>query len=148
MYWLYRVRSLVHGGMLPSMVSGNHLGVLGCCHSTPPAGITSSLPLPPCLLPPCLHPPLRRRHELYTAIRGTFGGTDNLHPFPEIDVDQRFPTEWAASFPAGLCTGNNSALLSFRAPRHDFWGGGGDLELLTADTSLLDGDVTIVEVGQ
>lgn len=89
---------------------------------------------------------LTRRHELYTAIRGTFGGTDNLHPFPEIDVDERFPTEWAASSPAGLCTGNNSALLSFRAPRHDFWGGSGDLELLTVDTSLLDGDVTVVEV--
>lgn len=87
-----------------------------------------------------------QRYELYTAIRGPFGTTTNLHPFPEIDIDERFPTQWALSSPAGLCTGNNSALLSFRAPRHDYWGGAGDLELLTVDASLLDGDVTMNEV--
>lgn len=86
------------------------------------------------------------RFELYTAIKGPFGTTKNLHPFPEIDVNERFSTEWSASAPAGLCTGNNSALLAFRTPRHDFWGGSGDLELLTVDDSLLDGQVTVEEV--
>lgn len=86
------------------------------------------------------------RYELYTAIKGPFGTTKNLHPFPEIDVTERFPEMWAASDPAGLCTGDNSALLAFRAPRHDFWGGSGDLELLTIDGSLLDGDIAVEEV--
>lgn len=84
------------------------------------------------------------RYELYTAIKGPFGTTKNLHPFPEIDVTERFPDDWAAS--AGLCTGGNSALLKFRAPRHDFWGGSGDLELLTADGSLLSGSIAVEEV--
>eukprot|EP00752_Nemacystus_decipiens_P003960 g3626.t1 len=83
-------------------------------------------------------------YELYTAIKGPFGTTKNLHPFPEIDVSERFPDDWASS--AGLCTGDNSALLEFRAPRHDFWGGSGDLELLTVDGSLLDGVITVEEV--
>lgn len=86
------------------------------------------------------------RFDVYTAVRGPFGTTRNLHPFPEIDIRERFPAEWEASSPAGLCTGNNSALLSFRVPQHDFWGGSGDLELLSADTSSLSGDVDIFEV--
>lgn len=86
------------------------------------------------------------RYELYTAIKGPFGTTKNLHPFPEIDVTERFPDDWEASAPAGLCTGDNSALLEFRAPRHDFWGGSGDLELLTVDGSLLDGVIAVEEV--
>ncbi|CAM9763265.1 unnamed protein product [Pylaiella littoralis] len=85
-------------------------------------------------------------YELYVAVKGPFGTTKNLHPLPEIDVSQRFPTQWEASSPAGLCTGNNSALLAFRVPRHDYWGGSGDLELLTIDASSLDGDVTVEEV--
>ncbi|CAM9102436.1 unnamed protein product [Scytosiphon promiscuus] len=85
-------------------------------------------------------------YELYIAIKGPFGTTKNLHPFPEIDVTERFPADWAASYPAGLCTGNNSALLALRTPRHDYWGGSGDLEMLTVDESLLEGDVTIEEV--
>lgn len=84
------------------------------------------------------------RYDLYTAIKGPFGTTTNLHPFPEIDVTERFPDDWAAS--AGLCTGDNSALLEFRAPRHDFWGGSGDLELLAVDGSLLNGVITVEEV--
>lgn len=63
-------------------------------------------------------------------------------------MTERFPSQWEASSPAGLCTGNNSAFLSFRTPKHDFWGGAGDLELLTVDASLLDGVVTVEEVGQ
>lgn len=93
-----------------------------------------------------LYPPKIHSEELYTAIKGPFGTTKNLHPFPEIDVTERFPDDWAASSPAGLCTGDNSALLAFRAPQHDFWGGSGDLELLTVDGSLLDGSITIEEV--
>lgn len=69
-----------------------------------------------------------------------------MHPFPEIDVTERFSAQWDAASPDGLCTGNNSALLSFRTPRHDYWGGGGDLELLSVDASLLDGDMTVEEV--
>ncbi len=90
------------------------------------------------------YPPKMYREELYTAIKGPFGTTKNLHPFPEIDVTERFPDDWAAS--AGLCTGDNSALLAFRAPQHDFWGGSGDLELLTVDGSSLGGSITIEEV--
>ncbi|CAM9244645.1 unnamed protein product, partial [Sphacelaria rigidula] len=84
--------------------------------------------------------------ELYTAIRGPFGGTSNLHPFPEIDITERYTGEWDVTAPDGLCTGNNSAFISFRTPRHDFWGGNGDLELLTVDASLLNGHVTVEEV--
>lgn len=79
-------------------------------------------------------------------MRGPFGTTTNLHPFPEIDITERFSSQWDASSPDGLCTGNNSAFLSFRTPRHDFWGGNGDLELLSVDASLLDGDVVVEEV--
>lgn len=79
-------------------------------------------------------------------MRGPFGSTDHLHSFPEIDVIERFPQTWKASYPDGLCTGNNSALLLFRVPNHDYWGGSGDLDLLTVDASLLEGEVTIVEV--
>ena len=88
--------------------------------------------------------PRESREELYTAIKGPFGTTKNLHSFPEIDVTERFPEDWAAS--AGLCTGGNSALLAFRVPQHDFWGGSGDLELLTVDGSSLDGVVAVEEV--
>lgn len=79
-------------------------------------------------------------------MRGPFGSTDHLHSFPEIDVTEWFPQTWKASYPDGLCTGHNSALLSFRVPNHDYWGGSGDLDLLTVNASLLQGEVTIVEV--
>lgn len=85
-------------------------------------------------------------YDLYTAIRGPFGTTDNIHTFPEVDVIARFPENWQSSSSGGLCTGNNSALVSFRTPRHDYWQGPGNLELLSADASLLDGDVVIEEV--
>lgn len=112
-------------------------------HGPPLPPPTHTAPLSP---PDDLH--LGYRYEVYTAIRGPFGTTDNLHSFPEIDIEARFPSDWAASSPAGLCTGNNSALLSFRTPRHDFWGGSGDLDLLTVDASSLDGSATVVEVNE
>lgn len=70
-----------------------------------------------------------------------------MHPFPEIDITERYAGQWDVTAPDGLCTGNNSALISFRTPQHDFWGGNGDLELLTVDASSLYGHVTVEEVG-
>ncbi|CAM9924718.1 unnamed protein product, partial [Discosporangium mesarthrocarpum] len=82
-------------------------------------------------------------YELYSAIKGPFGTTSNLHPFPEIDVTKRFGSEWD---PQGLCVGNNSVLISFRVPQHDYWGGQGDIELLGVDDTQLRGEVAVSEV--
>ncbi|CAM9348358.1 unnamed protein product, partial [Phaeothamnion confervicola] len=86
---------------------------------------------------------------LHTLLRGPFGGTAHLHTLPELEVRDAYAPGngtivtgtggevFFSGGDGGLCTGNNTAVLTFRSPVHSYTFGNGDLEALTADGSGL-----------